>query len=197
MNTVSRMLIKVAGYLLIALSVASGVQAEDKPGRAVQVAVVNVGVLLESSPQSKAANEKLKTAFVSREEELNKEQQAIQQEEADMAVKIESGSISEEDKLQQQRELRDRKRKNTRALEDFREEVRTARDLAVDNLQTQIVQAIGKVREREQIDVVLRETDYIVASDRIDITPKVMQYLVESFQAEQAQGSKPDAKGKE
>jgi outer membrane protein len=196
MKTVSQMFSKVVGCLL-ALSVVSGVQAEDKPERPVRVAVVNVGVLLENSPQSKAANEKLKTAFVLREEDLNKEQQAIQQAEADMAVRIESGSISEDDKLQQQRELRDRKRKNVRALEDFREEVRTTRDLAVDNLQTQIVQAIGKVREQEQIDVVLRETDYIVASDRIDITPRVMQYLEQSFKAEQAQESKPESKGKE
>lgn len=188
--------IKVAGFLLSILPLGV-VQAAETTEQPFHIAIVNVGMLLESSPQSKAANEKLKAAFALREEYLNKEQQAIQQEEADMAVRIESGSISEEEKLQQQRELRDRKRKNLRALEDFREEVRTARDLAVDNLQTQIVQAIGKVREQEQIDVVLRETDYIVASNRIDITPTVMQYLEQSFKAEQAQETKPETQKKE
>lgn len=191
---------KAVGRLLVALPLLllGAVQAADVVERPFRIAIVNVGTLLESSPQSKAANERLKAAFASREEELNKEQQAIQQAEADMAVRIESGSISEEEKLQQQRELRDRKRKNIRSLEDFREEVRTTRDIAVDNLQTQIIQAIGKVREQEQIDVVLRESDYIVASDRIDITTRVMQYLEQSFQAEQTQESKSEeSKGKE
>jgi outer membrane protein len=187
---VSRLLFAVLTLLAVSTALANDAV------RPFRLAIVNVSTLLESSPQSKAANDKLKAAFVTREEGLNKEQQAIQQAEEELAVRLEAGSISEEEKLQQQRELRDRKRKNTRALEDFREEVRTARDTAVDNLQAQIVQAIGEVREQEQIDVVLRESDYIVASDRVDITAKVMQHLEQKFQAEKAAVS-PDSKAKE
>lgn len=173
------------------------VQAEATVERPFRVAIVDVGTLLENSPQSKAANEKLKAAFVAREETLNKEQQSIQSAEEALAERIDAGSISEADKLQQQRELRDRKRKNVRALEDFREEVRTARDAAVDGLQGQIVQAIGEVREREQIDVVLRESDYIVASDRVDITSKVMAFLTQKFESEQLGASSPKTPAKE
>ena len=172
----------LAALLLPALAIAED-NASTSPFR---IAIVDVSVLLENSPQSKAANEKLKSAYVPREESLNKEQQAIQQLEEALAVRIEAGTVSEADKLEQQRELRDRKRKNVRALEDFREEVRTARDTAVDNLQSQIVLAIGEVREREQIDVVLRESDYIVASNRVDMTNKVMQHLEQKFQADKA-----------
>jgi outer membrane protein len=182
--------------VVLTLLSAPWVLAADETVRPFRMAIVNVSTLLENSPQSKAANDKLKSTFVSREEVLNTEQQAIQQLEEELAVRLEAGNISEEDKLQQQRELRDRKRKNTRSLEDFREEVRTARDTAVDNLQAQIVQAIGEVREQEQIDVVLRESDYIVASDRVDITAKVMQYLEQKFQAAKASPS-PDVKAKE
>ena len=127
----------------------------------------------------------------------NQEQQAIQQLEEALAARIETGAISEADKLEQQRELRDRKRKNVRALEDFREEVRTARDTAVDNLQSQIVLAIGEVREREQIDVVLRESDYIVASNRVDMTNKVMQHLEQKFQTEKAAATSAETPRKE
>ncbi len=175
-----------ASHFLLALAVffpcSLAVADNERPFK---VAIVDVSSLLANSPQSKAANEKLKATFSAREEELNKEQLAIQQLEEELAVKIDAGTIPENDKLQQQRELRDRKRKNVRALEDFREEVRTARDTAIDNLQNQIVQAIGDVRAREQIDIVLRESDYIVASDRVDISAKVMQYLEQKFQAEQ------------
>lgn len=172
------------------------VQAETTE-RPFRIAIVDVGTLLENSPQSKAANEKLKATFVAREEALNKEQQSIQAAEEVLAERIDAGSISEADKLQQQRELRDRKRKNVRALEDFREELRTARDAAIDSLQGQIVQAIGEVREREQIDVVLRESDYIVASDRVDITSKVMALLTQKFEPEQLGASSPKTPAKE
>ncbi len=183
----------LAALLLPALAIAED-NASTSPFR---IAIVDVSVLLENSPQSKAANEKLKSAYVPREESLNKEQQAIQQLEEALAVRIEAGTVSEADKLEQQRELRDRKRKNVRALEDFREEVRTARDTAVDNLQSQIVLAIGEVREREQIDVVLRESDYIVASNRVDMTNKVMQHLEQKFQADKAAATSAEPPRKE
>ena len=183
----------LAALLLPALAIAED-NASTSPFR---IAIVDVSVLLENSPQSKAANEKLKSAYVPREESLNKEQQAIQQLEEALAVRIEAGTVSEADKLEQQRELRDRKRKNVRALEDFREEVRTARDTAVDNLQSQFVLAIGEVREREQIDVVLRESDYIVASNRVDMTNKVMQHLEQKFQTDKAAATSAEPPRKE
>ncbi|QTR49902.1 OmpH family outer membrane protein [Candidatus Thiothrix anitrata] len=183
----------LAVLLLPALVLAEN-NAAERPFR---IAIVDVSVLLENSPQSKAANEKLKSTFVPREESLNQEQQAIQRLEEALTLRIDAGTISEVDKLEQQRELRDRKRKNVRALEDFREEVRTARDLAVDSLQSQIVLAIGEVRETEQIDVVLRESDYIVASNRIEITSKVMQHLEQKFQADQATATSAETPRKE
>jgi len=183
----------LAVLLLPALVLAEN-NAAERPFR---IAIVDVSVLLENSPQSKAANEKLKSTYVPREENLNQEQQAIQQREEALTLRIDAGTISEADKLEQQRELRDRKRKNVRALEDFREEVRTARDFAVDSLQSQIVLAIGEVRESEQIDVVLRESDYIVASNRVDITSKVMQYLEQKFQADQATATSTETPRKE
>lgn len=188
----------VSHCLLAALLLPSVAIAKDNaPIGSFRIAIVNVSALLENSPQSKAANEKLRATFLPREESLNKEQQAIQQLEEALSASIESGTISEADKLEKQRELRDRKRKNMRALEDFREEVRTARDIALDNLQSQIVLAIGEVREKEQIDVVLRESDYIVASNRVDITDQVMQHLEQKFQADKAAATSSASSRKE
>ena len=199
LNGFSTFIQRTASHCLLAvLLLPALVIAEDNASTSpFRIAIVDVSVLLENSPQSKAANEKLKSAYVPREESLNKEQQAIQQLEEALAVRIEAGTVSEADKLEQQRELRDRKRKNVRALEDFREEVRTARDTAVDNLQSQIVLAIGEVREREQIDVVLRESDYIVASNRVDMTNKVMQHLEQKFQADKAAATSAEPPRKE
>ena len=199
LNGFSTFIQRTASHCLLAVLLlpALAIAEENASTSPFRIAIVDVSVLLENSPQSKAANEKLKSAYVPREESLNKEQQAIQQLEEALAVRIEAGTVSEADKLEQQRELRDRKRKNVRALEDFREEVRTARDTAVDNLQSQIVLAIGEVREREQIDVVLRESDYIVASNRVDMTNKVMQHLEQKFQADKAAATSAEPPRKE
>lgn len=150
----------------------------------VRIAIVNVATLLDNAPQSRAADAQLKLKFVPREQKLEAEQKAIQQLEDELASRNEAGSLLEEDKVQRQRELRDRKRKYAREMEDFREEVRAARDTAIDTLQAGIIQAIGEVRKQEKIDIVLRESNYIVASDRIDITAKVMQHLEQKFQAQ-------------
>lgn len=173
-------------FVLFAIAAGPALAQTDENARPVSIAIVNVSSLLENSPQSKAANDKLKADFVPREEALNVEQKAIRELEETLSNRIDAGALSDEEKLQEQRELRDRQRKYSRAMEDFREEVRSARDQAIDTLQNQIVEAIGEVRELEHIDLVLRETDYIVASDRIDITDMVMQHLKKKFQAEQA-----------
>ncbi|EIJ36472.1 OmpH family outer membrane protein [Thiothrix nivea] len=169
-----------AGLLLMALSGQAMAEDSGVIERPVRIAIVNVATLLAESPQSKAANAKLKADYLPREEKLGIEQKAIAQLEEELATQIEV--LPEEERVQRERELREHQRNYSRAMEDFREEVRVARDQAIDSLQTEIIQAIGEVRERDQIDIVLRESNYIVASDRIDITAKVMRYLEAKFQ---------------
>lgn len=169
---------------LVLLAQSSVWAADAAAPQPVHIAIVNVATLLDNAPQSKAADAKLKLDFVPREQKLEAEQKAIQQLEDELASRNEAGSLPEEEKVQRQRELRDLQRKYTREMEDFREEVRVARDTAIDALQTGIIQAIGEVRELEKIDLVLRESNYIVASDRIDITSKVMRHLEQKFQAQ-------------
>jgi outer membrane protein len=176
----------VAPWLLLMLALLgqAAAWAEEPVPQPVRIAIVNVATLLDNAPQSRAADAKLKLDFVHREQKLEAEQKAIQQLEDELASRNEAGSLLEEEKVQRQRELRDRQRKYAREMEDFREEVRAARDMAIDTLQAGIIQAIGEVRKQEKIDIVLRESNYIVASDRIDITAKVMQHLEQKFQAQ-------------
>lgn len=173
-------------WVLAVLVLPGAVAAEDAAAQPVRIAVVNVDTLLSKSPQAQAAGSKLKADFLARQEKLTTEQKAIQQLDTELTSLEEAGTLTEEEQVKRQRELRDRQRNHSREMDDFREEVRIARDQTIDALQADIIQAIGEVREREQIDLVLRESDYIVASDRIDITAKVMQYLEQRFQQQAA-----------
>lgn len=176
----------ICGLLLFMGQQAVGAAADEVVQRPVRIAIVNMVSLLENAPQSKAADAKLKLDFVPREQRLEADQKAMRQLEDDLSVGIQSGVLLDAEKVEGQRELRDLQRNYARAMEDFREEVRLARDTAIDTLQAEIVQAIVEVREREKIDLVLRESNYIVASDRIDMTAKVMQHLEQKFQAQAA-----------
>ncbi|UOG91722.1 MAG: OmpH family outer membrane protein [Candidatus Thiothrix sulfatifontis] len=180
-------MLKLGALCLCGLLLLAGQQvavaADDAVPRPVLIAIVNMASLLENAPQSKAADAKLKLNFVPREQKLETDQKAIQQLEDALAAGIQSGDLPDVEKVERQRELRDLQRNYARKMEDFREEVRLARDTAIDTLQAEIIQAIGEVREQEKIDLVLRESNYIVASDRIDMTAKVMQHLEKKFQA--------------
>jgi len=168
--------------MCLALALQCAARADDAAAAAAipfRIAVVNVAELLDKAPQAKAASAKLKTDFSSREKALDTEQQALQQFEA--SLEKQADAVTEDQKIQQQRDLRSRQRTYTRALEDFREEVRTARDLAVENVQNQIFKAIEEVRAREQIDVVLKESDYVAASQRVNMTDTVLHYLEQKF----------------
>ncbi len=168
---------QLAAWLLV-LSVmlfSSLALAEEPPAR---IAVVNLATLMEKSPQAQAASDKLKREYSPKEQELDTEKNAIKQAQDQLSAQVESGALNAPDQLQQERDLRSRERTYTRNMEDFRDELRTARDIAMDGVQSVILQAIEEVRTREGIDLVFKETDYVTASKRIDMTEKVLAYLI-------------------
>ncbi|WP_020558819.1 OmpH family outer membrane protein [Thiofilum flexile] len=144
------------------------------PSRTV-VATVNVGVLLNRAPQSAAATEKLKQKYAPVEAEIEREQRAIQE------LQDQLSQLEEEGRLQKDRDLRSRQRNYERAVEDYRAELRLARDEQLGLVQKQVVDAINTIRIQNKIDIVLKENDYIAASPQVDITDQVLEYLQQQF----------------
>lgn len=140
----------------------------------VSVGVVNVTFLMENSPQSEIASENLKTKFSPQEKTLAAELDEINALELELSeIKIAKSDLDKQRKIE--RQLRTKKRVRSRALQDFREELRFARDLALDEVQKEVFKAIAEVREQQNIDIILQ--DYISASKRVDITTAVLDYL--------------------
>lgn len=149
-----------------------------------RIATVDVRLLLKNSPQSNVATEELKKRFQHREKELDNEMLAIQQLEADLRQK--AAELSKDEIRQRKREIRDKRRSQNRAVEDYREDLRLARNAALEDVQKIVFEAIDSVREKEGIDVVIQ--DYVSASKRIAITDKVLahlQMLLEESEAKQ------------
>ncbi len=152
--------------------------------KAVSVGVVNVVFLMENAPQSELASNRLKEKFLPQEKKLAEELEIISSLEAELKERIAAKTISPDEKRQKERELRARKRSRTRSLQDFREELRFARDAALDDVQKEVFSAIDDVRKQQKIDIVIQ--DFISASKRVDITPLVLEYLKNKLLTEQA-----------
>lgn len=154
-------------YCLIATAYAS-----DKT-LSTRIATVDVRLLLKNSPQSNVATEELKKRFQRREKELDNEMLAIQQLETELRQR--AAELSKDEIRQRKREIRDKRRSQNRAVEDYREDLRLARNAALEDVQKIVFEAIDSVREKEGIDVVIQ--DYVSASKRIAITDKVLVHL--------------------
>lgn len=156
------------------------VQAEDNSGQNTlppKIAVVDFASLMEKSPQSALMAKEIKDKYEATERQLDAENSALQQAQNDLKQRIQNASIGEDDREQAERDLRSRERTYRRSIEDFRDEVNSDRSQALERLQSTILQAIEEVRAQKGIDIVFRENAYVVASDRIDITSIVLEYL--------------------
>ncbi|HIO92413.1 MAG TPA: OmpH family outer membrane protein [Leucothrix mucor] len=139
----------------------------------VSIGVVNVRSLMENAPQARNSSAKLKAKFSPTEQALAKQLEEIRQlEEKKNSNEILGSTVK---KVQLERDIRIRKRVHSRALEDFREELRFARDTALDKVQQEVYEAIATVRAQRGIDIIIQE--YVSASKRVDITDGVLEYL--------------------
>lgn len=171
----------IAQFIFLGLLSVSVVYAED----AISVGVVNVTFLMENAPQAEVASSQLKAKFLPQEKKLSEELDKIN----DLEIELKNLSVSKSDTdliRQKERELRSRKRTRSRSLQDFREELRFARDSALDVVQKEVFSAIDEVRKAETIDIVLQ--DYISASKRADITPLVLDFLNKKLEADTSVG---------
>ncbi len=140
----------------------------------VSVGVVNVTFIMENAPQAEVASTALKKKFSPQEKKLAESLEEINALAAELrksTPSTESASI----KRKKERELRSLKRARSRSLQDFREELRFARDVALDEVQKEVFSAIDDVRKQENIDIILQ--DFVSAAQRVDITPLVLGHL--------------------
>ncbi|MFZ1570673.1 MAG: OmpH family outer membrane protein [Thiolinea sp.] len=160
----------------------NSVRAED-PNLPYRMAVVNLVKVLEQAPQSAAEGKRLESLFAAREAALAQEQLELQR--AREALQATGDTLPEAEQVQRERELRTLERDYSRKQEDLREEIRFAKDAALEKVQEQVEQAVDAVRAEGQIDIVFRESNYIVASARVNLTDKVLAYLQQQFDSAQ------------
>jgi outer membrane protein len=101
---------------------------------AISVGVVRVTFLMEKAPQAELASALLKEKFLPQEENLARAMDEITTLESELE-KLAVTNPDKDLKRQKEREIRAKKRTRSRLLQDFREELRYARDTALDEVQ--------------------------------------------------------------
>ncbi|HPE60409.1 MAG TPA: OmpH family outer membrane protein [Thiolinea sp.] len=172
----------LAGALLIMALASPLALAANSPAAGIpyRFAVVNMNDILKRSPQSAAEGLLLSDKYSSQEKALAEEQERLKQEREDLQAT--GDTLSERERVQRESELRIRQRTYSRKFEDLRENLRLDKDTALERLQRQVAEAIDAVRIMEGIDIVFKESDFIVASERVNMTEKVLDYLQRQFE---------------
>ncbi len=141
---------------------------------AIKIGFVNVARVLQQAPQAEQAKKRLEREFAPRDKRLVAMQKELKKLEEKLARDAAVMSDSERRKLE--RDILAKQRELKRARDEFREDFNLRRNEELGKLQRQVFEAVKSLAKDEDYDLLL--TDGVVyASDRVDVTDKVLKRL--------------------
>lgn len=149
----------------------------------IKVGVVNVGLLLEQSPQAKAASTGLEREFAPQQQELmdlNKQLESQQNE-----LRRNALAMSESQQAAKEREIAMLTREVQRKRNDVQELLNIRRNEELAKLQNQVNLAIREVGTSQSYDLILYE-GIAFTNQRIDLTQAVLDLMNKQFESQPA-----------
>lgn len=166
MNAMSRTL----GALLLAALIAApaAALAETKIG------VVKLNRLFEEAPQALALQRTLTEEFAPRERDLRTKREELR----GMEERLQQGDgfMSEDERRRVEQSFRDGQRDLQRSQNEFVEDLNLRRNERLGDLQRLFISEIQTYGQSQNFDLVVVE-GFIHASDKVDITPQILQVL--------------------
>ena len=162
---------KIATLALLTLAASAAplatAQAQAKVG------VVNVARLLQEAPQAQAASQALENEFANRRRDLENQQKDLKARED--RLQKDGATMSEADRRNQEKALRDGQRELARKQNEFLEDLNVRRNEALGQLQRSVLQEVQTYAKSAGLDVVV--ADALYASPAVDITNQVLAAL--------------------
>ena len=149
----------------------------------VKVGVVNVPVLLDRAPQTKAAMDALREEFAPREREFLAKQNELQA----LTEKIQKdvSVMGETERRNAEKNLRDLQREVTRLQTEFREDLNLRQNEELGILQRSLLKEVQDYAQAQGYDLVVGE-GVLFASTSVNITEEVLRVVEANFQAQGA-----------
>jgi outer membrane protein len=169
--------------LLAAIMAGSGVANAQT---ALKIGVINVGRLLEQSPQAESVTKKLQDEFAPRQRDI----QALQKKLQDQQDRFQKDSqvMGEEERTALERQIRDGQRDLQRMQNEYLEDLNVRRNEEVGKLQRDVLVKVQDYARAQKFDLVLG--DAIFVSTALDITDQVLAVLKTSGEAPAAAPAK-------
>ena len=167
----------IAGALAVAV-VAAPARAQAAGG--LRIAVVNYGVLLQESPQAKAAVDSLRAEFAPKQRTL--QVQANQLKAKEDTLKKNEAAMTQDQRDQAEVDLREKYQDLARKQTEIQDDVNTRRNELMSQLQKTLVQVVQNYAKQQRYDLVLAD-GVIYADQGLDITPAILSALKSSAPA--------------
>jgi outer membrane protein len=173
MNRWTMKMILAQGALML-MMIAGPVVAQD-----LKIGFVNIGRLINESPQATEAMESLQEEFAPRQREIIAMQNDFKEKQAQLERDREVMGAEERQNLD--REIRKEERDLTRSQQEFTEDINLRRNESLGKLQRELLQQVQVFAGQENYDLVLSSDGVLFASPVIDVTEQVLAGLKESF----------------
>ena len=161
-------------WLVAALAAASVASVASAQGN-LKIGVVNVGRLIEQSPQWAAAQTALEAEFGPRQRELAATRQTLttQQETFTRDAQV----MGEQERLNLERQIRDGQRDYQRAENEDLEDLNLRRNEELDKANREVLLKAQEFARSERYDLLLAGSNVIFASTAVDVTEAVLAVL--------------------
>ena len=160
-----------------------GVFAVPAAAQETKIGVVNIPVLLDRAPQTKAAMDALQEEFAPRQREFLAKQKELE----DLNEKIQKdvAVMGETERKNAEKNLRDLQRDVARIQQEFREDLELRQNEELGNLQRAILKEVQDYAQANGYDLIVGD-GVLFASTAVNITEEVLRAVEANFQAQSA-----------
>lgn len=145
-----------------------------------KVGVVNVPLLMDRAPQTKAAMDALEEEFAPRQREILAKQTEYQ----DLSEKVQRdvAVMGETERRNAERDLRELQREVQRLQTEFREDLNLRRNEELGNLQRALLKEVQEYAQTAGFDLIVGD-GVLYASNAINVTELVLRAVEANYQA--------------
>lgn len=145
-----------------------------------KIGFVNVPLLMDRAPQTKAAMDALEEEFAPRQREIMAKQKEFQ----DLQEKVQRdvAVMGETERRNAEKDLRDLQREVVRLQNEFREDLNLRRNEELGNLQRALLKEVQDYAQSAGFDLVVGD-GVLFASNAVNITEMVLRAVEANYQA--------------
>ena len=147
----------------------------------VKIGVVNIPVLLDRAPQTKAVMDSLQEEFAPRQREFLAKQKELE----DLTAKIQKdvAVMGESERRSAENDLRDLRREVARLQQEFREDIELRQNEELGILQRTLLKEVQDYAQAEGYDLIVGD-GVLFASTAVNITEEILRAVEANFQAQ-------------